>query len=219
MFMGINVRRVDACLPAHAQGITQVETAALHVRQLVLEPLVKMQKRSQQLERIQTAGSLLRALMRMNALAKKLEHQMAAIESARAKHRVRELTKASVTLAEMERLVHVDQAHTDDDDVGDDADDASEDAGRQRSLAQQQPESLFVRLKPVQQNYLPTIQRSVASVLGLAHKTLMDGLRNFNQAQVRACVVCATTIIAGWTRGVAGNAERGEFAGVLTDMP
>ena len=41
------------------QGISQVETAALHVRQLVLEPLKKMQQRSVQLERIHAAGVLL----------------------------------------------------------------------------------------------------------------------------------------------------------------
>ena len=185
------------------QGVAQVETAASTVRQMVLEPLSKMQQRSKQLERIQTAGALLRALLRMNTLSKKLAQQMQAVaqkmaaqqaQQSAANARVgnssaagvlRDLLRVSMTLAEMQRMVDGDAAEVEGTTPGGSAGvvmhtQHSEGATAAASAMRAQ----FVKLNHVQQSHLPQLQRASKQVLELAHQGLMDGLRKFNQAQV-----------------------------------
>ena len=176
------------------QGITQVDTAALHVRQLVLQPLNQMKQRIKQLERIQAAGMLLRGMVRVHAISKKVSQHMESIQAATkvvnsakspssssSSRLLRELTKASLSISDIERLIG-DPSHPTDSTSG------TPSISRQASASpdtEERNSHHLSQLREVQDYHRPQTARHVAAVSATAHQLLIEGLRKFNQAQVR----------------------------------
>ena len=132
------------------------------------------------------AGAMLRALLRVNVLTKKLSQQMTAVEAAPPANLLRELTKASLSLREMEQLV--------DEGKPDNGTEPKQDLATAQSGRRSESNSgsgsgsgtahELVQLDHVRHKCLPVIHSGVTRVVALAHKALMDGLKRFNQAQV-----------------------------------